>query len=227
MSDFRPISLCNIVAKIIGKVMTNRLRGALTNIISETQSPFLPGRIISNNILIAHELLHFMNHRVRSKNPYMSLKLDMSKAYDRVEWKFLESIMLKFGFSRMLVDWTMCLVSFVSYSFLVNGAPREGLSCMLRDGEERKALTRVKISRESPNISHILFADDTMLFCKASGAEANEIMRILQDNEEASVGLIDNLNSSVAKFFGKNEEGAEEFIGNLGGNFVMVRAKGG
>ncbi|GAA0186877.1 hypothetical protein LIER_34165 [Lithospermum erythrorhizon] len=177
MSDFRPISLCNIVAKIIGRVMTNWLRGILCNIISETQSAFLPGRIISDNILIAHELLHYLSHRVGGKNPFMSLKLNMSKAYDRVEWKFLESIILRFGFTCVWVDWTMSLVSLVFFSFLVDGAPRgfirptkgarqgdllspymfllcaERLTCMLRDAEERKALTGVKISRESPSIS--------------------------------------------------------------------------
>ncbi|GAA0153263.1 hypothetical protein LIER_43218 [Lithospermum erythrorhizon] len=210
MSDFRPISLCNIIAKIIGRIMTNRLKGVLVNIISETQSAFLPGCFISDNILVSHELLHYMKHKVTSKNAFMSLKLDMSKAYDRIEWKFLESIMLKLGFSRILVDWTMCLVSSVSYSFLVNGAPRgfirptrgirqghlllpylfllcaEGLTYMTRKAEERKALTGVKISKESPSISHIRFADDTMLFCKASARESQMVIRILRDYETAS-----------------------------------------
>ncbi|GAA0179656.1 hypothetical protein LIER_29999 [Lithospermum erythrorhizon] len=127
MSDYRPISLCNIIAKIIGRVMTNRLRGFLVSIISETQSAFLSGRIISDHILIAHELLHYMKHKVAGNNHFMSLKLDMSKAYDRIEWKFLESIILKLGFYLTWVDWTMCLVSSVFYSFLVNGAPRGSL----------------------------------------------------------------------------------------------------
>ncbi|GAA0163636.1 hypothetical protein LIER_19450 [Lithospermum erythrorhizon] len=140
----------------------------------------------------------------------MSLKLDMSKAYDRVEWKFLESIMVKLDFSRIWVNWMMCLVSSVSYSFLVSGASRgyirptmgihqgdpmlpylfflcvEGLTCMLHNAEERKTLSGVKISRASPSITHVRFADDTMLFCKASVGEGKEIMRVLQDYEEAS-----------------------------------------
>ncbi|GAA0184344.1 hypothetical protein LIER_31632 [Lithospermum erythrorhizon] len=87
MTNFRPISLYNIVAKIIGRIMTNRLRFVLMKIICEAQSVFLLGRVISDNILIAHEVLHYMNHNKGKKNSYIALKLDMSKAYDRVEWR--------------------------------------------------------------------------------------------------------------------------------------------
>ncbi|GAA0155443.1 hypothetical protein LIER_13170 [Lithospermum erythrorhizon] len=123
MNELSPISLCNIVVKIIGRVMTIRLRPILMCIISENQSAFLPGRMISNNILIAHEVLHYMNHSKSVKNNNMAIKLDMSKAYDRVEWSFLKAIMLKLGFCRRWVDWTMSLVSTVSYSVLINGVP--------------------------------------------------------------------------------------------------------
>ncbi|GAA0176196.1 hypothetical protein LIER_29234 [Lithospermum erythrorhizon] len=123
--EVKPISLCNIVGKIIGRVMKNRLRYVLMHIISKNQSVFLPRRIISDNILIDHEVLLHMNHKTSRKRSSMELKLDMSKAYDRVEWKFLEAIMLKFGFCRTRVDWTMCFVSTVSYSFLLNGTPRD------------------------------------------------------------------------------------------------------
>ncbi|GAA0184227.1 hypothetical protein LIER_31515 [Lithospermum erythrorhizon] len=160
MNDIWPISFCNIVAKIIGRVMTNRLRPVLMSIISETHSAFLPDRIISDNILIAHEVIHYMNNNKKSKFSSMAIKLDMSKAYDRIEWMFLEAIMLKLGFCRMWVEWTMCLVPSVSYSFLVNGEPRgymcptrgirqgdplspdlfllcrDGHTCMLRDAEQ-------------------------------------------------------------------------------------------
>ncbi|GAA0168566.1 hypothetical protein LIER_23253 [Lithospermum erythrorhizon] len=85
MSDFRPISLCNIIAKIIGRIMTNQLSSVLISIISKNQSAFLPGRVISNNIVIAHEVLHYMNCRPRNTSPSMAIKLDMSKAYDRIE----------------------------------------------------------------------------------------------------------------------------------------------
>ncbi|GAA0141497.1 hypothetical protein LIER_02629 [Lithospermum erythrorhizon] len=100
MSELRPISLCNIVVKIASRIMTIRMHPILMDIISKNQSAFLPGRMIFDNILIAHEVLHFMNHSKSVKNVNMAIKLDMSKAYDRVEWCFLEAIMLKMDFCR-------------------------------------------------------------------------------------------------------------------------------
>ncbi|GAA0171037.1 hypothetical protein LIER_41067 [Lithospermum erythrorhizon] len=100
MSDLLPISLCNIVSNIIGKVMTTRLRPMLMNIISENQSGFLPGRTISNNILTTHVVLHFTNDSKSVKNTNIAIKLDMSKTYVRVEWNFLENIMLELSFCR-------------------------------------------------------------------------------------------------------------------------------
>ncbi|GAA0187340.1 hypothetical protein LIER_34628 [Lithospermum erythrorhizon] len=118
MSQLGPISLCNIMVKIVCKVLANRLQPILMQIISETQSVFLPGCIISDNILITHELLHYLNTNKKGKDTSMSIKLDMSKAYDRVEWCFLEAIMRKLGFSETWIKWVMmCLVTSISYNF--------------------------------------------------------------------------------------------------------------
>lgn len=82
VADFHPISICNVLYKIVSKVLVNRLKCLLPNIISPTQSVFVPRRIISNNILVVYEIMHLLNHKTNGQDGYMSLKLDISKAYD-------------------------------------------------------------------------------------------------------------------------------------------------
>ena len=97
MKDFRPISLCNVVYKICSKVLANRLRGFLDDIVAEEQSAFVPSRLITDNVLVAYECTHYLQ-RKRGKSGACTIKLDMAKVYDRVEWTYLLGIMLKLGF---------------------------------------------------------------------------------------------------------------------------------
>ena len=124
VSDFRPISLCNVIYKIVSKVIANRLKPLLDSIVSETQSAFVANRLITDNILIAFESLHHMKNNCSGKQGYMAFKLDMSKVYDRVEWAFLEQILLKLGFHEDCVALLMECITLVSYSILVNGEPK-------------------------------------------------------------------------------------------------------
>ena len=85
MSHFRPISLCNVIFKIVSKVLVNRLKLILGSIISECQSAFVANRMIIDNFLISFETLLYMKSKRQGITAHMVLKLDMSKAYDRVE----------------------------------------------------------------------------------------------------------------------------------------------
>ena len=116
MVDFKPISLCNLIYKIISKVLTNRLKLILPQLISPTQSAFVPGRLITDNVLVAYETLHAMHIRKKGKKGALALKLDVSKAYDRVEWSFLKGMMIKLRFPKVWVDKVMSYVSTPSFS---------------------------------------------------------------------------------------------------------------
>lgn len=109
--------------KIVAKVLTNRLKIIMMQVISPTQSVFLSGRLISDNYLVAAEVTHFMHKRSSRYNGLMMLKLDINKAYDHVEWNFLEAMMQKFGFSDRWICMVMMCISKVSYSFKLNGDP--------------------------------------------------------------------------------------------------------
>ncbi|KAL6219594.1 hypothetical protein ACLB2K_007353 [Fragaria x ananassa] len=124
MSQLRPISLCNVLYKLGSKVLANRLKPIIDKIISPFQGAFVPGRLISDNSLLAFEIAHHMKNRRSGKKGYCALKLDMSKAYDRVEWLFLEVVLRRLGFCEIWVRQILRCVSMVSYSFLLNGSPR-------------------------------------------------------------------------------------------------------
>ena len=98
LKDLRPISLCNVVYRIASQVLSNRLKVILPEIISQNQSAFVFGRLITDNVLIAYEMNHFMQNKRSGEDGYAALKLDMSKAYDRVEWCFLAQMMKKMAF---------------------------------------------------------------------------------------------------------------------------------
>lgn len=99
MKDLHPITLCNVVYKIATKVLANRLKLVLPNIVSKNQSAFLKGRLITDNMLIAFEVLHSMQRNVNKKSGEVALKIDISKAYDRMDWNYLRLILVKLRFS--------------------------------------------------------------------------------------------------------------------------------
>lgn len=221
MADYRPISLCTVNYKIISKVLIMRLKQCLGSIISESQAAFVPGRNISDNILVAHEIMHSLKAKKGCQSAYMAVKTDISKAYDRVEWNFLEKVMLQLGFDTQWVKKIMACISTVTYEVLINGSPygkiyptrglRQGdplspylflfcadvLSCLLRKAERDRRIHGIKITNNCPSISHLLFADDSLFFCRTTTQNCEELAAIFKRYEEASGQKINYSKSSV------------------------------
>uniref|UniRef100_A0A803PI32 Reverse transcriptase domain-containing protein n=1 Tax=Cannabis sativa TaxID=3483 RepID=A0A803PI32_CANSA len=226
MTDLRPISLCNVLYKIISKVLANRFKDVLPNVIYDNQSAFLPGPLISDNIMVAFEIMHYLKRKIAGKEGFMAIKLDMSKAYNRVEWSFIERMMLHMGFSSHWVQLIMFCVTTVTYNVthgghlmgpiipgrgLRQGDPlspylflicAEGFSSLLKHYERRHWLTGCHVARGAPMVSHMLFADDSYVFCKANEYESQNVIRLLNSYELASGQQVNFTKSSV--FFSKN-----------------------
>ena len=227
VSDYPPppIALCNILYKLISKVLANRLKKILPCIISESQSAFQSSKAITNNILVAFETLHHMKNQKSKKGGFMAMKLDMSKAYDRVEWIYLVRIMEKLGFCEKWVSLVLECISTISYSILVNGELRgdirpsrglrqgdplspylfllcsEGLNRMLQRAVADDGIRGFSLCKRGPKISHLFFADDSLLFCRASLSDLQVIQNILSLYEKASGQKLNREKTTI--FFNK------------------------
>ncbi|GAA0149453.1 hypothetical protein LIER_08617 [Lithospermum erythrorhizon] len=196
MTNFRPIALCNTLAKVIAKCLAIKLKNVLLTIISESQSAFVANRLITDNVLLSYEIHHFIKHKKAGKEGYMSIKLDMMKAYDRIEWSFLKAMMLQLNFSHKCINLIMDYVTSVSYSVLVNGNQTgfikpgrglkqgdplssylfiictEGLISLLNNACVAGELNGIGLGANTPTFSHIMCADYTLLLGRASVNEA-------------------------------------------------------
>lgn len=224
-NQFRPISLCNVIYKIITKALTNRIKPILKKLISPEQSSFVPGRQITDNILVYQEVLHSMRTRNNSTG-YMILKIDLEKAYDRLDWDFIKDTLIDIGMST---DWVRNVMSCVTSSklkILWNGKQldqiiptrgiRQGdaispyifvlcmerLSHLIKEEVQRGKWRGIRLSRYSPTLTHLFFADDLVLFAEASQDQIMVIKQCLERFSTAS-GQKVSLNKSQI-FFSKN-----------------------
>lgn len=198
-SQFRPISLLNVCFKLATKMIVNRLKPLLADIISPAQASFIPGRQIIDNVVIVQEVLHSMAEKRKRK--WMMIKIDLEKAYDRINWVFLRSMLELAQFPPSLIEVIMHCQTGGSMELLLNGSkagkftPTRGI----RQGDPlspylfvicMELLTHIietevengswrPISVGGVQLSHIFFADDLILFAEASTDQGEIVKRCL------------------------------------------------
>ena len=121
VTDLRPISLCNVIYKIISKVLENRLKKILPTTILDSQSAFVKDRQITDNTIMAFEVGHYPKRKTQGKNGMVALKADMSKTFNRFEWSFIRDVLTKLGFHASWVSLLMNCILSVNYNIVSNG----------------------------------------------------------------------------------------------------------
>nr|XP_027077000.1 uncharacterized protein LOC113700749 [Coffea arabica] len=186
--EFRPLSLCNVSSKVVSKILAVRISKLLPKLISPWQTGFVPGRGIVDNVLLAQELILDLDRRLI--DPNLILKLDMEKAYDRVDWSFLLFLLRQYGFEEVVVDLLFRTFSNTWFSILVNGEPTGFVKSYqgVRQGDPLspalflfvadflgRGLQRLFDSKDSryfvsagSKVSYLAFADDMIIFTRCS-----------------------------------------------------------
>ena len=192
LKDFKPISLVGSLYKFLAKVLASRIKKVMGKVISEPQNAFVESRQILDAVLIANEVV---DSRLKSNQGGVMCKLDIEKADDHVCWKFLLAVLKKMGFGERWIKWIEWCISTVRYFVLINGSPsgffrssrglRQGdplspylfvivievFSCLMRRAISGGFLSGWRVrgrGGEGILISHLLFADDTLVFCEES-----------------------------------------------------------
>ncbi|GAU16627.1 hypothetical protein TSUD_325750 [Trifolium subterraneum] len=218
LNDFRPISLVGCLYKILAKVLANRLRLVIGSVISESQTAFVKDRQILDGILIANEVV---DEARKAKKELMLFKVDFEKAYDSVDWGYLDDVMGKMSFPTLWRKWIKECICTATASVLVNGSPTEefplerglrqgdplspflfliaaeGLHVQMEAMVERNLFTGYSVGEVAPiPISHLQFADDTLLIGVKSWANVRALRAVLVLFETMS-GLKVNFNKSM------------------------------
>jgi hypothetical protein len=220
--DFRPISLCNVIYKLIAKSLANRLKPHLPNYIDHSQAAFIENRHISSNIVITKEIVHSFSLKSWKQHVFL-IKLDLAKAFDRLEWNFIDAALSRLGLPSYFVRLIHACFSASTFSILVNGEPttsfspsrgiRQGcslspylfvvaineLSIRLNQAMQAANISGISMGHGCPPIHSLLFADDLILCGTAIAAEAHNIYTILQ-NFCTQLGQTPNLQISSILF---------------------------
>lgn len=187
IKDYRPISCCSVLFKIIAKLLASRLQKVMSFLIDEAQAGFIPGRKGADNTILAHELIRAYSRKHISLR--CMIKVDLQKAYDSVEWSYVLQIMEGLGFPHRFTQWVTACIQSVSYSILINGELVEPFLAAkgLRQGDPMSpflfALAMEYLSRmlaelknkkqlyfhpkcKKLGLTHLSFADDLLLFAR-------------------------------------------------------------
>ena len=195
LKDLRPISLVGSLYKILSKVLANRIKRVMSLVISQSQNAFVEGRQILDAVLIANEAV---DSTLRGKEKGILCKLDIEKAYDHIRWDFLLKMLERMGFGPKWIRWINWCISTATFSVLINGSPAgffwssrglrqgdplspylfvigmEALSCLLKRAVEGNFITGCRFGGRDGGeivISHLLYADDTIIFCDANAEQ--------------------------------------------------------
>lgn len=201
--DFRPISLCNFSHKVISKILADRLSVMLPFIISREQTEFVKGRSMHENISLAHEMIATIDNKVARGN--IAIKLDMAKAYDRVNWRFLLRVLKHFGFSNIWIDMIFRLISNCWYSVSINrktggffrssrglrqGDPLSPALFIIAHDAFSRRLSKLRLrghikkfsdKRDSLPLSDLFYADDSLIFLNGSMDNIDCLMKTIQE----------------------------------------------
>lgn len=226
MKELRPISLCTVRYRIMATMIATRMKPIMAHIVSENQCAFVPGRLITDNVMIASEIFSYLHRRRRGRMGYAAIKLDMSNAYDRVKWDYLQRVMEALGFADQWIALIMKCISTVSYQVILNGqllepivpsgglrqgcplspylflVVTEGLTALIHREENEGRCSGCRIVPACPSITHTLFADDCLLFMKITNRSTEYTRDTLAQYEQES-GQHINIQKSSA-FFSPN-----------------------
>lgn len=217
LSDFRPISLIGCMYKILSKVLAARFKPNLNTFVGEVQSAFTGGRNIQDSILIANEIVDgWKKRKVRG----LIINLDLEKAFDNINWTFMFRMLRMLGYPDKWILWMHECLSTALVSILVNGSPSkqfrmqkgirqgdplspflfiigaESLNCIFQGAIHQGTIKGLRIGVDGPLLTHLQFANDTLVFCGADLEEFKNIKCLLKGFEVMS-GLKINYHKSV------------------------------
>ncbi|XP_031099762.1 uncharacterized protein LOC116003958 [Ipomoea triloba] len=187
--DLRAVALCNVLYNILSKMLVNRLKVVLHQVISVSQSAFLPSRLITDNVLVASKVIHFLNPKRKGRDGWCALKLDMAKAYDKMEWSFLETIMHRMGFHHRWISMIMLCVTTVRYKVGVNGELSDLIvsSCGIR--QEAGAIKSCLVDYERMSGQTVIYNKSCIVFSQNTANTVRTVVaEVFNVNQSANIG---------------------------------------